>query len=43
MKTVNMILISVKLWRDREVEAKGSKQLDDWMDYISAMRAFMSS
>lgn len=32
MKTVNMILIAEALG-DRETEAKGSKQLDDWIDY----------
>jgi hypothetical protein len=32
MKTVNMILISEAL-HNPEVEAKGRKQLDDWIDY----------
>jgi hypothetical protein len=32
MKTVNMILIAEAI-KDRETEAKGRKQLDDWIDY----------
>jgi hypothetical protein len=32
MKTVNMILIAEAI-ADRETEAKGRKQLDDWVDY----------
>ena len=32
MKTVNMILIAEAI-EDRETEAKGRKQLDDWVDY----------
>jgi hypothetical protein len=32
MKTVNMILISEAIG-DKEVEAQGRKQLDDWIDY----------